>query len=149
MKHRQQRHAGDRERHDRWRVVVTHGVHVRPRLENLAMDHTLRIGPFLRRHDRVRVEIVFEDVGGLHQRRGARAREEVALRVSRMAHADVAEGIQEAFVGDDPVGGRKVAAQVCESVRHGHFPRLRRRLHAPSVHGSKAEAPAIFKKTIC
>ena len=36
----------------------------------------------------------------------------------------VAEGIQEAFIGDNPVGGGKVTTQVCERFGHGHFPRL-------------------------
>src|SRR6476659_7275131 len=78
MKHRQQRHARDRERHDRGSVVMTYNVHVRPRLENLAVDYALRIGTFLWRHDRVGVEIVFEDVGGLNQAGGTGAREEIA-----------------------------------------------------------------------
>ena len=101
--------------------MMAHRVHVRPRLEDLAVDHALRIGPRHRRHDRIGVEIVFEDVVGLHQRRRARAREKIALRIVRIAHADVAEGIENAFVGDDAVRGREIAAQVFQGV--GHFGR--------------------------
>src|SRR2546423_258628 len=96
-------------------MMVTYGVDVRPRLEDLAMDHALRIGPRHRRHDWVGVEIVFEDVVRLHQSGCTRAREKIALRIVRMAHADMAEGIEDALVGDDTVGGREIAAQVGES----------------------------------
>ena len=62
-----------------------------------------------------------------------------------MAHADVAEGIEDALVGDDAVGGGKIAAQVCESVGHGHFLDCDGVLLAPSAQRSKAEWPANFK----
>ena len=121
MEHRHERHAGDRERHDRGRMVVAHGIHVGARLEDLAMDHALGIRTRHRRHDRVGVEVVFQDVVRLDQRGRARARQEIALRVLRMAHADVAEGIQNALVGDDAVGGQRVRGAALREYRaRGH-----------------------------
>jgi len=107
VEHRLKRHAGNRERHDRGRMMMAHGIDVRPRLENLAMDHALRIGTHGRRNDRVGIKIVFEDVLRLHQRGRARAREEIAVRIVRIAHADMAEGIEHALIGDEPVSGSR------------------------------------------
>ena len=149
VEHGHERHAGNRERHDRGRMMMTHRVHVRPRLENLAVDDALRIGPRHRRHDRIGVEIVFEDVAGLHQRWRARAREKIALRVVRIAHADVAEGIENALVRDNTIGGSKIAAQLCERIGHETFPLTDGGVCAPPAHGSKAEWVAIFKESIC
>src|SRR5262249_6444168 len=36
--------------------------------------------------------------------RAARARHQVALRIGRMPHADMAEGVENALIGDDAVG---------------------------------------------
>src|SRR4051794_10470728 len=100
-------------------MVMAHYVYVRPGLEDLAMDHAFRIGPLLRRDDRVGIEIVFENVVRLHQARCARAREEIAVRISRMAHADMTERIQNAFVRNNPVSGGKITAQVGDRVGQG------------------------------
>src|ERR1044071_5742290 len=102
--------------------MMAHGVHVRTRLENLAVDHALRIRPLLGWDDRIGVEVVFEDVISLHQGGCARTREKVALRIVRIAHADVSEGIENALVSDDPVCDRKIAAQLCERIGHETFP---------------------------
>ena len=47
---------------------------------------------------------------GRHQLRRARTRQEIAVGVIGMAHADVAEGVDDAFVGDNAVGERKLGA---------------------------------------
>ena len=99
--------------------MVAHGVHVRPRLKDLAVDHALRIRPFLRRYDRIGVEIVFEDVVRLDQSRRARARKELSIRIVRVAQADMAEGIEDAFVRHDAVSGGEVAAKIGECVGQG------------------------------
>ena len=39
-----------------------------------------------------------------------------------MAHADMAEGVEHAFVGDDAVGKREFGAGFGERVGHGRFP---------------------------
>ena len=39
-----------------------------------------------------------------------------------MAHGDVAEGVEHAFVGDHAVGAREQFARFVEFVWHRHFP---------------------------
>src|SRR3954471_9700861 len=41
-----------------------------------------------------------------------------------MADADMPEGIENALVGNDPIGDRKIAAQVCKRIRHETFPHI-------------------------
>ena len=72
------------------------------------MDHPLRIEPRGRRNDRFGIEIELQDVVRLDQLRPARARQQVAAGVIRMAHADVAEGIEHALVGQHAVGEREL-----------------------------------------
>src|SRR2546430_59110 len=82
-------------------MMMAHRDHVRPRLEDLAMDDALRIEVHGRRLDGLRVEVELQDVVRLHQLGGTRAREEIAPRIVGMADADMAEGVDHAFVGEN------------------------------------------------
>src|SRR5437763_473553 len=63
---RAHRHAGAAERHDRGRMVVHDREHIGPRLVDLAVDETLGHRFPAARIERVAVEVVLEDVLGLH-----------------------------------------------------------------------------------
>ncbi len=112
-------HAGNAERQDRRRVMVADRVHLRPRLVDLAVDDALAVEPLLDRLDDLRVERELVNVLRLHQLRPARARQQIAARIGRMAHADVAEGVEHAFVGDHAVGARQQFARFGKGHRHG------------------------------
>src|SRR5262249_37809613 len=51
----------------------------------------------------------------------ARAGEQIAPAVARMAHADMAEAVEHAFMRDDAVGERELVAGLGEGVWHGVF----------------------------
>src|SRR5438876_914097 len=59
--------------------------------------------------DRLTVQGEFHNVGALDQFRTARPRQQVVLGIGGMAHADVAIGIDDAFVGQDAVGDDDLA----------------------------------------
>ena len=45
--------------------------------------------------------------------------DEVAVRIARVARADMPEGVDDAFVGEDAVGARQLDAQFGEWIGHG------------------------------
>src|SRR5262249_7377390 len=55
------------------------------------------------------------------QPRRARAREQIATGIGRMAHADMAERIEHAFVRQYAVGNRDLVAGIGEVIGHGRF----------------------------
>jgi predicted DNA-binding transcriptional regulator YafY len=63
------------------------------------------------RLDRIAGERVGEDVLGLDQLGRARPRQQIDNVVLGMAHADMAEGIDDAFIGQDAVGGDQLVDQ--------------------------------------
>src|SRR5262249_34983659 len=67
------------------------------------------------------IERHLQDVGRLHQLRGAMPRDEIAVRILRIADADVSERIDNAFVGENAVGNGQFVAQFGEGVGHGWF----------------------------
>jgi hypothetical protein len=99
VKHWHDRHARDRERQHGRRMMMNHRHHVGPRLIDAAMNDTLGKELLGRRLHRLRIERELEHVGGLHQLRRARARQQIAIGITRMAQADMAEGVQHALVG--------------------------------------------------
>ena len=86
------------------------------------MDYALGVLPDTRIAQRLRFEVIFNEVVQRHQFRRARARQQIAARVFRMAHADVAKGIDNALVGDDLIGKRKFLAGFSKCVGHRGFP---------------------------
>ena len=48
-------------------------------------------------------------------------RDEVAVRILRVARADVPERIDDALIGEDAVGDGELVTQFGELIRHGCF----------------------------
>ena len=82
---------GDAERDRARRMVVHHGVHVRPRLVDGAVDEALQIRRAAALVDRGAVESIFDDVVALDALRRARPRQQIMLRIVGVASADMAE----------------------------------------------------------
>ena len=95
-------------------MVMADGVHVRPRLVNAAVDHPFAVHLALGRRHRFGIEGEFEQVRRLDQFGTARPRQEIAPRIVGMAHADVAETVEHALMGDNAISKRKLIAQVVE-----------------------------------
>ena len=103
-------------------MVVAHRHHLRPGLINLAMDNPLGILRRVAGADPLGVEVVFDEILRRHQFGRARPRQEIAARIIRMAHADMAEGVDHAFMGDNLIGERQFGAGFGELIGHGRFP---------------------------
>src|SRR5437879_3986474 len=88
-------------------MAMHNGLNIGPRLVNLAMDKTLQKTGAAIRADSIAVEVVLDDVVGCDQRRRDRARHQITVGCSGMAHRNVAEAI------DNPVR-RKYAARRSE-----------------------------------
>ena len=105
---------------------------VRPRLIDAAVDHALGVELHRRRRDRLGIERELQNVGRLDQARRARAREQIATGIGRMAHADMAERIEHAFVRQYAVGKRDLVAGIGEiiggSQREDDYDKLRNRM---------------------
>src|SRR5580700_8736651 len=82
-------------------VVMDHRVDLGPGFIDFAVDHPLAVETEFGRLDRLGIEIELDDVGNLRQFRRAVARDEIAFRIVRMAHADMAEVIEHFLVGHD------------------------------------------------
>ena len=121
MKHRDHRVAADAERHDGGGVMVADGEHVGPCLVDLAVDDALGIELHGRRLHRLGVQGEFENVVGLDQRRRARPRQQIAIGVAGMTDADMAEGVDDAFMAENAVGDGEFMAQLRGGVGHGNF----------------------------
>ena len=112
MEHRQDRLAGDGERHDRRRMVMANRHDIAARLIDAAMNDALGVKMRVRRLHRRGIERVLQNVVGLDQGRRARARQQIAPRIARMAHADMAEGVEHALMGKDAVGERQFLDEI-------------------------------------
>ena len=114
--------AGDAERDRARRMVVHHGVHVRPRFVDRAVDEALQIGRAAALVDRRAVEGIFDDVVALDALRRARPRQQIMLRIVGMPGADMAEGIDDALVGQDAIGGHQFFENEIELAHCGASP---------------------------
>jgi hypothetical protein len=135
VKNRNDRNARHAERHHRRRMMVADGHHIRSRLVDAAMDDTLRIELHRWRLDRLGIERIFQDIGGLDHGRRTRTREQIAAGIGRVAHAHMAESVQHAFVRQHAVGERKLVARFGQIVGHRTSPAFerRRRLRPPAI----------------
>src|SRR6266446_2364426 len=106
--------AGDPEWDHAWRVIVHDRVHVRSRLEDGAVDEALEIGRAPARIDSGAVEGELHDVVRLDALRRPRPRQEEMLRIVGVAGADMPERVDDAFVGEDAVGGDDFIEQAFE-----------------------------------
>ena len=113
--------AGDAERQHRGRVVMAHRVDVGPCLIDAAVDDALAVKRQVGMNGRLRIERELQNIGRLDQLGAARAGEQIAPAVGRMAHADVAEAVEHAFMRDDAVGERELVAGFSEGIGHGGF----------------------------
>jgi hypothetical protein len=107
---RPERGPADPERDHRRRVVVDDGLDVRAAAVDLAVDEALEVER-ARVVDGAAVEVVLHDVARADQLRRQRSREQVALRLPRVAHAHVSVAVDHALVGQDPIGGDEVLDQ--------------------------------------
>src|SRR5262245_13745128 len=107
------------------------------------MDEPLEIRRPPARIDRRAVERELHDVVGLDAVGRARARQQVALRIVGMAHADVAEGIHHALARENAVSGHEFFDEVVE-LGHWRFlfgVLLRKRGHAKAAIACPNRAP--------
>jgi hypothetical protein len=99
-------------------MVVAHRVHVGARFVDFAVNHHLAIEPHPGWPNRLGVERHFQDVGWLDELGGAMARDEIAIRILRTAHADMPECINDAFIGKDAIGDRELMSQRSKGIGH-------------------------------
>ena len=125
MQQRLELGAGDAERDHARRMVVHHGVHVRPRLVDRAVDEALQIGRAAALVDRGAVERIFDDVVALDALGRAGAGQQIMLRIVRMPRADMAEGIDDALIGQNAVGGHQFFQNEIELAHRGASPLIR------------------------
>ena len=111
MKQRHELDTGRAERQHRGRMMMADRADVRACLIDPAVDHHLAVEAHLGRHDRLGIERHFQNVGWLDQLGGAMARNKVAVRICRVAGADMAERVGDAFIGEDAVGDRGARGQ--------------------------------------
>ena len=89
------------------------GVHVRPRAVDLAVDETLEVVREIRgRADRLAAEIVFDDIGGGDEGGGEVARHQITAGIGGVAKADMAIGVEHAFVHQNAVRRDEVFGHV-------------------------------------
>ena len=98
------------ERHHGRRMAVHHRVDVGPRLVDFAVDEALAVEQLavVLGIDGLAVEVEDENVGGGHRFRRDRARDQIAVRIARVAHADMAEGIEHVQSRQRAVGGDEI-----------------------------------------
>ena len=89
----------------------TTAIHVRPRLVDLAVDEALEEHAAAALVDGIAIEIELHDVGGGDVRRRHRARHQVAVRIGRVADADMAKGVEHALIGQNAVRRDEIVDQ--------------------------------------
>ncbi len=98
-------------------MAVHHRIDVRPRLVNLAVDEALAV----KQHavifgiDRLAVEIEHQDIGRGDRFRRDRTRDHIAVRIARIAHADMAEGVEHVKPRQRAIGGDEIVDQTASS----------------------------------
>ncbi len=85
-------------------MTVGDRVHVGPPRVDFAVDETLQIGCASVVVLRVRLQVKRHDIGSAHELGRQRARKQIAIRALRMADAHVAEAVENAKTGENPVG---------------------------------------------
>src|SRR5262249_5681915 len=68
--------------------------------------------------NRMAIEPKLDDVGNFDQARAHRARQEEASVIEAMPHADVAEGVDDAQIGEDAIGNHQIFDNA-RDVAHG------------------------------
>ncbi len=81
-------------------VVMAHRMDVGPGLVDFAVDHFFAVQAEFGRPHRLGIERELDQIGDFGQLRRPMARDEIALRIVRMAHADMAERVQHVFIAE-------------------------------------------------
>ena len=115
------RRLGDAERQDVLGVRMHHGVDVRPRLVDRAVDEALEIGRARVAHRRA-VEPELDDVGAGDEFRAERARQQIVVGLLRVADADVAVGVDHVLLRQDPIGDHQIADRALQLVHASVLP---------------------------
>src|SRR5262245_30676171 len=89
-------------------MAVDHGVHVRAQLVDLAVNEPLPVDGAAARIDRVAVEVEGDEVADRHIPWGDRLHLQVPIGITGVANADMAEGVENAVMGEDVVGRDQV-----------------------------------------
>ena len=84
-------------------MAVDYRIHVRPHLVDFAVDEALQEHAAAVLVDGIGIEVELHDVGSRHVRGRHRARDQIAIRIGRMADADMTIGIEHPLVGEDMV----------------------------------------------
>src|SRR5215469_5824535 len=129
-------------------MIVDHRFHIRPRLVDAAMDRPLDIDFAAALVDRLAVEIEFEEIVACHQLRAARAREEEAVGLGRMAHADMAIGIDHVLMGEDAVRHHQIVQDFVEIAHFGVPPLRCRYLARKDGGGNHYPARAVVPRIV-
>src|SRR6516225_3014540 len=127
--------CGHPERNHARAVVMHDRLHVCARLIDAAVDKALEVRRAAARIDGLAFERELHDVGGLDALRRARPRQQEAVRIVRMTGADVPERIDDAFVGENAVGGDDLFE---ECFKFAHEAAYKMRLTDPSEPSSWA-----------
>ena len=125
VRHRTQPRAlGGAERDERPRVAMHDRGHFRAQLVDFAVDEALRILRPVRMGERVALEVEGDDVLRRDHARRQVPRHEIEVRVGRMAHAQMSEGIDDVIVKQNFVAQDEVIEQILRQL--GQFGRTRR-----------------------
>ena len=89
-------------------MAVHHRIDVGAFFEDGAVNEALKVRLAALRVMHIAIQITLHNVSGRDRRGRHAARNEESFWVVRMPHADVAEAIKHAFVGQDLIGGGQV-----------------------------------------
>src|SRR5262245_32051825 len=95
-------------------MIVNDGMNVRPRLIQSPMYEALEIRRPSLWVDRCAVQYELHDIVFRDGIRRTRTRQEVALRVFRVAKADMTERIDNAFARKNAIGGNEFVNEISE-----------------------------------
>src|SRR5262249_48296251 len=119
VKNRHVIRTGGKQGHECRTMVVADRIHLRPGLVDFTMDHPFRVLADARIVQRLRVEVVFDEVVRRHEFGRAGARQQITIWIVGMPHADMPEGVNNAFIGDYSIGERKLFSGFDKCVGHG------------------------------
>ena len=118
VEYRPQPGFGDAERQHILGRRMQHRLHIRARRVDRGMDECAPSEGRANASRRLPVEVELHDVVYADRARIARAREQEALRVGRMAHADIPERIEQSQIRQDPVGDHQILDRA-RQISHG------------------------------
>src|SRR6185437_5110235 len=143
MKYRDDLLPGNCVRQHRMGMMMDHRMDVGPRLVDFAVNHFFAVQPEFGRAHRLGIERELDQVGDFGQLRRAMARDEIALRIVRMADADMAERVQHFFIAENAGCDDQFVQGVSKHVGHSVSPLLQgRRVYFRATKSISADMPA-------